>query len=550
MPTTKVKGPDGKTYTVNHPEGASQAEVIAYARSQSFKPEKKEDKPAEERLAENSKGHTLQFFNPFGENFDTGIELSPELFQTLTGMGKRFTEIGTLGTNETDQKAKEELATSGYATAGEVIADLASMAAGGSALRGANIIGKAPTLAQTVLGNAAYAGATNEDRGDAALAGGLGGAAGYGAAKVLGKMINPNVTKGAQDVIDDGGVVTPGAILGGKVKAVEDKLTSAPFMGDMITGAQRKSVEQWNKGVINDVLRPIGQTLDDATKAGRDAIEEASRRVSKEYDSILKRMDVRMDRQFIENILVDSGQDPMKKPLSQLVRSLKPEQVKKFDEILTNDVLREFDNPTRLLLGKTFKEVDSTIRGKYKDLYKAGDKKLGNAVKTLHMELLAMAKRQHPELGARLDAADVAYAKLSRVREAARGLSKEDGIFGPSELLRAVQKNTSTPDFAAGRGFDQDAIEAAKKVLPNKYPDSGTAGRIANLAGIGGGIVEPTLVLPALAGAAAYTSPGVKLMQKLLTGGRGATTKAMREVAEQSAPFVGMLGGAVGMQAE
>lgn len=545
MPTTTVVGPDGKEYDVTHPKGASKNEIIAYAKQMSSA--QKEQKPAEERLAENSTGHTLQFLNPFGENFDTGIELSPEIFQTLAGMGKRFTEIGKLGTHETDKKAAEELGTSGYATAGEIIADLSAMAAGGSALRSAGLMSKAPTLAKTILGNAAYSGATNSDRADAAMGGALGGAIGYGGAKLAGKIINPNVTKGAQDVIDDGGAVTPGAILGGGVKAVEDKLTSAPFMGDMIAGAQRRSIEQWNKGAINSVLKPIGKKLLKETKAGQEAIDEASKKVSKEYDKVLSRMNVRFDKEFAENVLF--SEDPMRPALNTLAQSLSPKQLAKFDEILKNDILRHFNNPNRMVLGKTFKEVDSAVRNKYKKLYKT-DEKLATAVRQLHIELLNMAKRQNPGLGKRLDAADVAYAKLSRVRDAAQSLGREDGIFGPAELLRAVQKNTPKSTFAAGRGFDQRAIQEAKKVLPNKYPDSGTAGRMANLLAVGGGIVQPGAVVPLVAGAGLYTSPGVKLMQKLLTGGRGAATKAMREAAEQSAPFVGMLGGALGMNAE
>lgn len=504
---------------------------------------KTKEKSAEERLLENTEGQTLQIFNPFGENIDTGIDLSPEVLQTLIGAGKRLTEIGTLGTHKTDEKAAEELATSGYATAGEIIADLSAMAAGGSALRGAGVVAKAPTLAQTVLGNAAYAGATNSDRADAAMAAGTAGALGYGASKLAGKLLNPNVTKGARDAIDDGGVVTPGSILGGKVKMAEDKLTSAPFMGDMVASSQRKAVEQWNKGAINSVLKPIGKALSKKTAAGQDAIEEASRKVSKEYDDILTSMNVRLDQKFAENVVTK------KASLSALVRSLPEKQAKKFDDILTNDVLRPFDNPNRMLLGKTFKEVDSVVRKKYQKLYKTNPK-LASAVKSLHMELLDMAKRQHPEMGKRLDAADIAYAKLSRVREAAQSLGKEDGVFGPAELLRAVKQNTSKADFAAGKGFDQRAIQEAKKVLPNKYPDSGTAGRTAQIAAIASGLIEPMTMAPLAAGTAAYTSPGVRLMQKLLVGGRGPKTQAMRKAADASAPFVGMLGGALGMQAE
>jgi len=100
---------------------------------------------------------------------------------------------------------------------------------------------------------------------------------------------------------------------------------------------------------------------------------------------------------------------------------------------------------------------------------------------------------------------------------------------------------------AAGRGFDQRAVEAAQDVLPSKIPDSGTVGRGLLSAGtLGAGIINPAIPAATISGAALYTNPGLRAMQAILTQRPGGAGSA-RALIEQLAPAAGAVGTATGM---
>ena len=537
----------------------------------------KREKTDEDKRRELAEGLTLRI-GPY----DTGIEMSQEMVEFLAGAGKRLSEIGTLGTHEADSEVERLLGQSGYATAGEVVSDIASMAAGGSVLRGAGAaagLGRAATsaapqavaalpgktslasravakvpdvlkgdAAKAALGAGAYGALTDPDRKDAAVAGALGGALGTAAPKVLGKVISPRVKGAAKDLVKDGATLTPGELLGGGVKAVEDAITSMPVVGHTIKGAKRRSLEQWNKGVINDVLKPIGKNLNKTTKAGADSIAEAQKKVSKEYDNILVKMNTKVDQEFSSQM----------KQLFEMVGKLPEKSQRHFRTLYDDHIYKVFNNKTQTALGRTFKESDSAIRADYKRLLKAAERnadmdkrQLGNAVRQMHFNLMELGRRSNPKLAKRLDNANKSYAKLSVVEDAAYFLGSEDRLFGPSQMLNAIRKRTGRKDWGGGKGFNQKQVDAATAILPSSVPDLGTAGRLASLFALfGGGMFDPALAGGMLAGAAPYTRPGVKLMQQAITAGRGPGTRAVRAGLEKAAVPAGLLSGAAALQVD
>ena len=90
-------------------------------------------------------------FRPFG--IDTGITMPQGLSEGLAGMGRRMTEIGTLGNNQVQPEADRLLDDSGYAMAGGIGTDIGAMALGGGLLRGASAVQKVGKALQWV-GNA------------------------------------------------------------------------------------------------------------------------------------------------------------------------------------------------------------------------------------------------------------------------------------------------------------------------------------------------------------------------------------------------------------
>jgi hypothetical protein len=95
-----------------------------------------------------------------------------------------------------------------------------------------------------------------------AAIGAVGGKVTDAGVSALSGAISPTVSAAVQKLHDLGVQMTPGQIMGGAVKRVEDAATSIPFLGDLVKNAQRRSSVSLNTGVINDrVLSPIGKSL-------------------------------------------------------------------------------------------------------------------------------------------------------------------------------------------------------------------------------------------------------------------------------------------------
>lgn len=496
---------------------------------------------------------------PFG--IGTGITMPQGVSEALAGMGRRMTEIGTLGNNQPQPAADGLLDDSGYAMAGGIAADIGAMSIGGGLLKGASAvpkIGKALQVAgnaistprtalQAVTGAAGYGAATSNDRADAALAGGVGGLLGYGIPKAVGSVVKPALQKGAQALKDSGATLTPGELLGGWVQRIEDGATSIPFAGDFIKNAKKMSIQSFNRSLVDDALKQVGGKLDDAIPTGREAIAFADNALSTKYDDVLSSMNVQADPQLAADIASLRGM------IQQLPSKERSYIARNFDEQYD----KAFNNPTQTALGKTFKELVSSLRGKEGTLKGSSDayqKEAGQAIAEIRKSLMEAAKRQNPDLGEELAKTDRAYAMISRIKEASAEAGAQDGIFTPAMLLRKIKKQAGTNRFAKGEGFGQDFVEGAKGVLPATVPDSGTPLRAmvggGLLAGAGGASFVNPAAIPALAGligtAGLYTQPSQKLLQTLIAS-RPAGAAGVRRGIDAAAPYLGLLGAGVNL---
>ena len=531
MPVTKVRDPDGRLVKVAHPEGASQEDIIRYAQmSHQSKPTSLKSNNRIKAKRDAIAGGELQI-GPF----KTGIKTSQAWDEGLAGAGKRLMEIGSLGTHEADPDVNDMLNQSVPGTLGGMTADVA-VGGGIGRVAPSSGLGQTKSLTRAATGGAAYGGATSPDRVTGVLGGGAGAGIGHGLTKAIAKTANPHVSASAKSIMDDGGTLTPGEILGGTTKRFEDAATSIPVFGDAIKGAQKGSLEDFNRSTINKALAPIGRALDDSVPAGREAIAKADELISKKYSDVLKGMDVQLDQQFADEV----------KSLVSLVDELPETQQKQFKRVINDYIAKPFDNENRLLLGETFKESDSALRTLYKKYQKSNDlatEKMGDALRTVHQSLLSMAKRQHPQAAAELAKADQAYAAMYRVSEAANYAGAKEGVFTPSHLLNATKRNTSKKSFARGGGFNQGEIESVKEMLTQTIPDSGTTTRALFNLGVlgGGGAVNPLIPVSLLGGAGLYTAPGKKMMQSIL-GKRPPYMGPVRNAIDSLAPVNSLLG--------
>jgi len=346
-----------------------------------------------------------------------------------------------------------------------------------------------------------------------------GAAVGGVAAPVVGalsRVVSPKASKSADLALLKAEGVTPtiGQTLGGTANTVEQKLQSVPIMGDAITAARQRTINQMNDAAANRALRPIGESV---KTVGGD-INAIQSRIGKEYDNVLPKMAVDVtDPAFVNKIA----------SLRQGVSNLPKDLQDYYDAVIS----REIDGriaPNGMLSGQNLKDAWIKIREQGQKLSRSQDpfqSDLGNALKQTFEELKTHVANTNPAADvANLKAADTAYANFKRLQRAASSVGADEGVVTPAQLntaVKALDKSKDKAAFAAGnrpdatrRALMQDLSGASKRVLSTKVPDSGTAGRLM----LGGGAVASAALNPAipvaLAGGAALYTP---MIQRLLS---------------------------------
>lgn len=360
---------------------------------------------------------------------------------------------------------------------------------------------------------------------------GMGAAAGAAVPAIAGGMarvIRPQTGAAATRLLEEGVSLTPGQILGGSAKRIEDAATSIPFVGDAIKTAQRKGVETFNEAAINRALAPIGEKLPKGLRAGREAVEYAADRVKDAYDALLPTMRGELDQTLRAEI---AG-------VKRLGKNLPKEQRGQLDRIVQREILDRF-TPSGKASGETLKVIESELSKNQKIFQRSENydtRKLGESVQELQASLRRMFERVNPDKSAELAKANRAYANLVRVQDAAGRLGAKEGVFSTSQLTNAVRKGDASKAksaFARGNALMQDLSDAGNSVLPASVPDSGTAtramvsmGLLGEIGRLGAGL---TVALP-------YTTPGL-VMSRLALASRPQGANALANLVRQQAPL-------------
>lgn len=307
--------------------------------------------------------------------------------------------------------------------------------------------------------------------------------------------VNPDVAALKQEGIR----LTPGQALGGWAGRLEEKATSLPILGDAITAARRRAVEDFNEAAINRAVAPVGASV---KGHGQEAVAKAGDILSDAYETAIGK---------IKGVKFDSPQfNHELGVLQQMAANLEPAHAARFNKALSDVVLGRM-SPIGAMIGQTYKRVDSELgqlAARYGKSPMAGEKELGDAVGELQRILRAQVARDNPDFSQAIRAADKGWANLVRVEGAATKAANADGVFTPGQLnlaARTADRSTRRRATARGDSLMQDLGNAAQNVIGNKYPDSGTAGRLLSGAGaLGAGMVHPAIPAALAAGSLAY----------------------------------------------
>ncbi len=381
-----------------------------------------------------------------------------------------------------------------------------SLAAPGGAFigRGANAVGRVGRAAAVGGAYGALFGAGNTDgdlqtrlqaAGAQAALGATGGAAFQRGADVLGAAASRvRANPSPQRQLSAAGVdLTPGQMMGGAARRIEDGMTSIPIFGDAIRDARVRGLESFNAAAINEAVRPVGTV----GNVGRQGQAEAQRVVSGAYDNALQGVSVPRDPQLNAALTAVARQDPL------------PRELQSGFGGLLNSYMARFGQGVD---GQTWKQLDSEIGAAIRSAQSGA---ATNPAQRLLADKLIQTRQAFQDALERADPlarqsvgqADLANAGLATVRDAGQGLgtAARDGIFTPGDLNRAVRNSDGSAGnrrYAQGDALLQRLSDNAASVLPSTIPDSGTPFRsLLAVGGIGGGAtaIGASPIIPALA---------------------------------------------------
>ena len=349
--------------------------------------------------------------------------------------------------------------------------------------------------------------------------------------RVTAKAVSPHIRPVAEKMMKKGIRLTPGQIAGGWVKRTEDALTSVPVVGSGIKGAQRRSIEDFNRAVYDDVLEPLGTKLPRDVEVGHFGVKAVGDRISQAYDDVLDGVDIRLDDQFIAKM----------QELKGMVDFLPAPSQRLFNKQMKEAVAQRINAGG--MDGKTYKLIDSDLKRlvrQYEGSPKPMDQEVGRALNEAVAAFDDLFARSAPDRAAQKAAADKSFAMLVRLEKASADTPQEAmGVFTPARLSMAAKGTSSAArkrDFARGEALMQGTAKDGMDILPQNIADSGTAERIANMALLGGGYaIDPTVAGAALAVRGAYTAPVQSGIRAAMTKRPGAANP-VRGLLEYVAP--------------
>lgn len=406
-------------------------------------------------------------------------------------------------------------------------------------------------------GALAGAGASDDNRmmgaGIGALSGFAGNRVGAGLTNTIGRatggVSSPSVNALAPNTpLTIGQAVGQSGPVGKFVKGVEDRLSGLPIVGDAIGARRQAGVEAFNTNAFDRALKPIGASVNGAM--GEDAVQVAQQAVSDAYTRALAGKAVGPDQPFA-NQMSRAVTDVMKLP------RIGPEMADNVKVIL------EPYMQGGQLTGDAMQQISRELQG-LKASYRndALASRIGRTIDEVEDSVFGLFRRQAPEVLPAYNKAKAAARRLYIIEDAVLKAKNQGGVFTPAQLGNADKSGMSRyggkRGAAAGKSPFHDFQRAAQDVLPNRVPDSGTAGRVVTAlalpiaggsagAGIGAATGDTSagaqggLTLGALL-TAAYSRAGQRALVGAATRRSAGARRAGRAISN-AAPRIGTITG-------
>lgn len=457
--------------------------------------------------------------------------------------------IANLGQEIAPDQAAHPIATGiGDIAGGMVLPGGIAGKIGGNALRAAAIGGGVAGLLTPSAGDG---GDYWKDKALQTGAGAAGGAVTGKVGNALAGMVAPRLRATVGTLMGEGVELTPGQMAGGAMKRAEDAMASIPILGSAIRAAQRRSIQTFNRAAINRSLADINASLPQGTESGHDAISYAEQQFRDAYNQVIPSMRGIRDPVFMQNL----NNIITRAHAQGTPTELPQEYIDRLNFAIQNEIIDRFDANGHIS-GDLAQNVGTRLDELIGPMIRSDNpytQKIGYALRQADRALDDMMSAHNPMLQAAKDRIDSGWAKFKTVQRAAAAAGAHpDGTFTPAQLSRSVLARDRSKDkaaFARGDAMMQDLASAARDVLPQTVPDSGTPERAA-LMGILGGAAkfEPHTAAALGLSALPYVSPVSRTTNAVVnrlaqTPGpaRNALAEILRRSGALAAPAAGSL---------
>lgn len=337
-------------------------------------------------------------------------------------------------------------------------------------------------------------------------------------------VIAPRVTEAAQK-LQQAGVenLTPGQAFGGTLQKIEQGLSSIPWIGDFISGAQVRNIQDFNKAAYNQVLAKIDKQLPEKL-VGADAFRYADDQISAAYNNLVPKLS--LPQTVITGRSPQGGLQTLDDQINTIISGYKQDLPDKTPDYVSNILDHYYFKKIAKndLSGEELKKLESVISQRIKNYY-AGDatqKDAANAFIKIQGALRDAIEVANPQYRGELQPINQAFGELKILQKAASSTAADEGVFSPKQLKVAVKASDATKGKQAARGEArlQELSEAGISALGPKLPDSGTAYRGMLGAGAlsaGGYAIDPVVGALLGAGSAMYTKPMQPILSAMFT---------------------------------
>lgn len=402
-----------------------------------------------------------------GLSFGTGDEIEA-FVRSRVGDQTYAENLGTIR-SEIKNFADEN---PGIALGAEIAGSIPTALAGGAGLARLGVKGalKVGGIEGAAYGFGAGEGGAAERAKNAAVSGALSAGIGKTADAVF-----PRVGEAASQLLKEGVRLTPGQRVGGMTRALEERATSIPFVGDIIEATEQNALSDFNRAAMNTSMRILGKGARKIPKKlqGQEAYQFAKDQLDEAYARVIPKLKADVGSEFEDGLVriiqdnADLGEDGLKTFQAKLQKIL-ASKVTADDRILRGDVLKTVDSDLGFEATKFLK---SSV---------ASERDLGSALSEVQTLLRQSMEGISPQANREYKKVRTAFRTLLPVRKAVVAATTRQGNFTPAQLLRGSKAADQSRDkilTATGKAPQQQLGSAAQEVIGRTIPDSGTAER-------------------------------------------------------------------------